>query len=215
MKTAFLVFVCLASASTLSAQDSTRTHTLASILPFRGAHFDWGGGSVPYLDQAKSGASSAEVRISLPLRKYPDWSIALSSTAVLETDTTSYVVPESVTPTSTGYHPQLGSTSVTVGLERRWNQKRIVHGIASFGVGTIENSYNYSRTVNGEWSYHRDHRTTTAIAQAGGGAELNIARWLRMTGMMGYRTGGRMRVPQANGSNGGLTSTFSVLLGKF
>jgi hypothetical protein len=215
MKTRILVLAWLVSASCLTAQDSTRTHTLFGMLPFRGAHLDWGGGSVPYLDQAKSGASSAEVRISLPLRKYPNWSIAVSSSAVLETDTTSYVVPESVTPTSTGYHPQLGSTAVIVGLERRWNQKRLVHGIASFGVGTIENSYNYSRTLNGEWTYHRDHRTTTTIAQVGGGAELNIARWLRMTGTIGYRTGGRMRVPQANGSNGGLTSSFNVLLGKF
>src|SRR4051812_15058993 len=104
----FLAVGCLAAFAAAGAQDSTKAKTLSSILPFRGVHLDWGGGPVPYLDPREQGA--AEVKISLPLRRYPNWSVALTTSTVIDTDTTSYVVPSSLGAGSGGFHPELVST---------------------------------------------------------------------------------------------------------
>jgi hypothetical protein len=215
MKTPMLL-VLFTTASVALGQDTTKTtKTLFSMLPFRGAHVDWGGASVPYLDRSKAGAAALEGRISLPLRRFPDWSVAFAATSVTTTDTTSYVVPGSATPTAAGFHPRLSSDAASFEVERRWNQDRVLHGIAAAGVGTITNSYTYYHYVDGVDERHEDEKTAVTFAMLSGGFELNIARWLRASLVVGYRSGGRMKIPQAKGSNGGLTSAFNLKLGKF
>ena len=216
MKTRLLLVLLTTIASSALAQDTTKaTTTLFSMLPFRGAHLDWGAASVPYLDRGKASASAFDGRISLPLRRFSDWSIAIAATSVTETDTTAYIAPGSVTATSSGFHPRLTSDAASLELERRWNQNRVLHGIASAGIGTITNSYCYFSRVGGVETYHQDEKTVTTFAILSGGGELNIARWLRASLVVGYRSGGRMKVPEAKGANGGLTSAFNFKLGKF
>src|SRR5690242_232758 len=100
MKNRLLLALLTTVASSALAQDTAKTtNTLFSMLPFRGAHVDWGGASVPYLDRSKTGAGALEGRISFPLRRFPDWSLAFAATSVDPTDTTSYVVPASITAT--------------------------------------------------------------------------------------------------------------------
>ena len=195
------------------AQDSTKTRTLSSLLPFRGLHVDLGGGPVPYLDPREQGA--AEMKISLPLRKYPNWSIALTTSTVIDTDTTSYVVPSSVTAGSSGFHPELVSTAVAFEVQKRWDQVGMFHPMGTIAVGSLMNTYSYYEYRSGAETLHEDGKTYMTYGHVAGGAELNITRWMRANVMLGFRSGGRMKIEGAKGSNGGLTMMINVLLGKF
>jgi hypothetical protein len=214
MKAAVLIFAL--AATTALAQDTASTKTRSSALPFRGVHFDWGAARLPYLDRDGQHASAAglDLRLSLPLRRAPDWSVAFA-TNILSNDTTAYVVPASVASGQPGFHPRLTSWSTSLEVQRRWNQRRKLHAIASAGAGTIANSYDYYATTNGTREFHEDEKTRATFATIAGGAELDIARFFRASLMAGYRSGGRMTIPQASGSNGGLTATFNLELGVF
>jgi len=211
-----LTTALLAAASPARGQDTTSTRTLASHLPFTGIHLDWGGGVVPYLDRTTgdSGGIAFAVALMLPLRRFPEWSIGFSATGVAG-DTTGYIAPGSTADYPGGYHPHLVSTSAALEIQRRWNERKIVHWLAGGSVGAIVNSYNYYHTVNGVTTYHQDEKRQVAFAQLSGGGELNIARWLRLDALLGYRTGGRMTIPQATGSNEGLTCLMMLAMGKF
>jgi hypothetical protein len=183
------------------------------MLPFRGVHFDGGGGSVPYLDGHNTGRAAAEVKITFPLRRFPDWSIAVTTSSVKDVDTTSFIVSRS--GWSTPYHPELVSTTAAFEVQRRWDQDRRVHPIGTMSAGALMNTYSYyDQTPDGEFLREPGKRWK-AYGQVSGGAEVTIVRWLRANALLGHRSGGRMTIPGARGSNGGVTMMLNLQLGKF
>src|SRR5215208_1717209 len=132
----FLLICCLASLA--SAQDSTRAGSVSSRLPYRGIHLGLGGGVMPYLDTRMPGAGAAEVKLALTLREFPDWSVAFTTSSVVNTDTTSYRVRGPAFPQGS-FHPDLMSTAIGLEVQRRWDQANVVHPMGTASLGGIMN----------------------------------------------------------------------------
>jgi hypothetical protein len=204
-----LAAVVAAIPSVASGQDTTRT--LFAMLPFRGAHIAFGPGTMPYLDDASPRGASAQVKLMVTLKRFPDWSFGVSSTAIAEGDTTAYVAAG----TSPAIHPHLNSHAGAIEVQRRWTQSKLIHPIVGASVGSIRNNYFYHEFANGRATHHEEQIETTGFVQIAGGLEMNLTRWMRGNGMLGYRSGGRMTIPEANGDNGGVTFFLNLALGKF
>lgn len=216
MNTRFAVLVALMLPATLRAQDSTaktpqKDQTLFERVGLKGVHLALGGGSAPYAARTTKPASYAEFRLGFTLRSLPDWTIAFASNAVADKDTTAYVAPN-----SNGFHPYLRATSSGIEIQRRWSSSKLIHPIATVGAGQLEHSYNYFLfPKTGVWEYHQDEKTTVSYTTVGGGAEVNIAGWVRFAVTVGYRTAGRSSIPFGTATNSGLASVAALEFGRF
>ena len=195
----------------MSAQDSSSSR----IWPFRGAHFDAGGGSLPYLDTHGPASAATEVKITLPLRRFPAWSISFAVSTVVDTDTTSYVVTRVPWSVSNPLHPELISTAVAFELQHRWDEDRQVHPMGTVSAGVLMNTYSYYESVGRGEILRELEKRWKGCGHVAGGAEANIRSWLRVNALLGYRSGGRMTIPSGKGANGGMTTMFNLQLGKF
>lgn len=196
------------------AQDSTDAHregrTLAGTLGLRGMHVGYGGGAVPYLD-APDGAGTLELRLGVSPKRTPGWTFALAASAVMEGDTTRYVVPR-----SNNFHPQMTSTAVGVEVQRRWRRTSLLHPMLVGGVGGITNSYTYwEYPASGGSRFHEDARRTSGYVSLGGGGEVSVFSWMRLAMVMSYRAAEHMRIPDARGTNSGAAGWMLLEFGKF
>jgi hypothetical protein len=173
----FLTLATLAAARPALAQDSTweKGHSWRPWTPWRNVRFDLGLGRVPYLDRNVVGKTAVEVKLISSIKWLPDWSAGVAAASVLDPEQTSYVAPETITPTFSGIHPELISTVVAFEVQRRWDEKHGFHPLTTIDVG--------------------GH--------------------VRASYLLGYRSGGRMTIEQAVGSNGGPTMIVNLQLGKF
>ena len=216
MNTRFAVLVALMLPATLRAQDSTartppKDQTLFERLGLKGVHLALGGGSAPYAGRTTKPGNTGEFRLGFTLRSLPEWTIAFASNAVADEDTTAYVAPN-----SNGFHPYLRATTSGIEIQRRWSSNKLIHPIATVGAGQLEHSYNYFLfPKTGGREYHQDGKTTVSYTTLGGGAELNIAGWVRFAVTVGYRTAGSSSTPFATGSNSGFSSVAVFELGRF
>jgi hypothetical protein len=151
----------------------------------------------------------------LPLRRFPDWSFGAALSSIFDTDTTSFVVPGSNANGTPGFHPDLVSTTLALEVQRRWDQDSQVHPIGTVSAGGLLNTYSCYETRGGVETLHEYGKTWVRFAQVAWGAEVNVTKWMRATAMLGYRSGGRMTIRLASGSNGGMTTMLNVELGKF
>jgi hypothetical protein len=196
------------------AQDSTQVRgegrTLAGTLGLRGMHVGFGGGAAPYLD-TPDGAATSEFRFGVSPKRAPDWAFAVGVTVVTEGDTTGYVVPN-----SNNFHPRMTSTAVGLEVQRRWRRTSILHPMLVAGVGGITNSYTYwEYPAGGDSRLHEDASTTSSYASLGAGGEVSVFSWMRLAVVMSYRAAGRMRIPDARGTNSGAAGWMLLEFGKF
>lgn len=201
---------------TLRAQDSTATaipqnHTLMERLGLGGAHLGLGGGSGPNMGNQSGKESSSEFRLGFTPRRAPDWALAFTLSALMNADTTGYVVPG-----SNGYHPRMAATTTGLEVQRRWRRGQMLHPMAVLGAGQLKNSYNYFKyPKSGGSEFHQEESTGTAYATLAGGGELNVAGWFRVALTVGYRRAGGARIPFGVGNNSGVTSAMLFEMGKF
>lgn len=197
---------CLSAAfaSFAAGQDSTKT--LFENLPVR-PFIAVGPGIMPYLDERSSRAGAEQAKLMLTLRKYPQWSFGVTTTAVMGGDTTTYDAP--------GFKPRLNSHAGALEVQRRWKHTAVLHPIATLAVGRILNAYYYTELVDGRLRQREPETTEVGFVQLAGGGEMNVTRWLRGTALLGYRTGGRMTISEAKGENGGVTFFLNLAFGGF
>ncbi len=216
MNTRFAVLVAVMLPATLLAQDSTlkvpsKEQTLFGRLGLKGAHIAVGGGSAPYSARTTTPGSTSEARLGVTLLRLPGWTIVFAGNAVINGDTTAYVAPN-----TNGYHPRLAAVTSGIEIQRRWSSHRLIHPIATAGVGQLTNSYSYYRyPKTGGSEFHRDEKRTTSYTTFAGGGEINIAGWLRFVMTAGYRFAGASSIPYGTGSNSGFSSVAAFELGRF
>lgn len=196
------------------SSDSVKTappveHTIGRLGWIKSAHIAFGGGEAPYIGRT-GGAQVSEFRLALSLKALPNWTFAMASNGVVDTDTTSYAVG------SNGYHPRLAAYTQSFEIQRRWRNLSIVHPLATAALGSLVTSYNYvEHLTSGASTIHRDQRTSSSFYALAGGGELNVLSWMRATVTIGYRSAGATTLPNRTGSNSGLVVTSLVELGKF
>ena len=214
-RTAGLCFCLgLLGSSSAHGQDSTASRGFWSHFPFSGIHMDLGGGIMPYLDASEPGALSTDGKLSLPIKRWSGWSLGFTSMSVFRPDSTSYVATVPVTGSPT-FHPGLVSMTASLEVQRRWNERRRLHPLAALGGGMILNSYDYFVRTNGDQLRRTDELTKTYFTELSVGAELNLKRHFRATIMAGVRSGGRMKIRDAQGSNGGGFMMLNFEMGRF
>jgi hypothetical protein len=217
LRAALLSAALLSMATTASAQTDgpagqpeRREGTLARTLGLRGAHVSMGGGSVPYLDREERG-NTFETRIGLTFRRLPAWTFALVGTALMDPARTGYEVPG-----SDGFRPLLGVNTGGLEVQHRFGGARTLHPIAFGGFGRINSAYQYVETQRGgDNVFHREGEQSSGYVQLGVGGEANIARWLRMSLVVGYRGAGELNVPAARAANSGRTTALLFSAGRF
>jgi hypothetical protein len=186
--------------------DSLRQTRLWATLGMQGAHLSLGLGGTPYLGGT---AASLETRLGLTPRAIPEWTFAIAAGFVADTRPTAFVAPG-----KDGLRPDLWTSTGGLEVQRRWAGSRGYHPVAAVGVGSVSNSYRYTtRTATG-LSYHQEVHTTQFVSVSAGG-EVGVARWLRASGMVGYRAAGDIGVPHATGTNGGMTFVALLSAGWF
>ena len=216
MNTRFALLVALMLPPTLRAQDSTakvppKDQTLFEGLGLKGMHVALGGGSAPYAARTTKSGTTGEFRLGFTLRGLPDWTIAFASNSVADQDTTAYVAPN-----SNGFHPYLRATSSGIEIQRRWSSIKLIHPIATIGVGQLEHSYNYFLfPKTGGKELRQDEKTSVTYTTLAGGAEVNITGWMRFVMTAGYRTAGLSSIPFGTASNSGFSSAAALELGRF
>jgi hypothetical protein len=205
---------CAAQTAGADGADSVRKqqseHTLSSLIRVRAAHIAFGAGSVPYLNK-ESGGSAAEFRLGISLKSLPDWTFTWASNAVMDQDTTSYVAPR-----SDGYHPLLTSVTQSLEVQRRWRNASVIHPLATAAIGTLTTAYGYYEYPRSGGSIrHQDEKTNSTFYSLAGGGELNIARWMRTTLTLGYRSAAVLKLPAGTSPNSGFMVTSLVEFGRF
>jgi hypothetical protein len=196
-------------AATAQRTTDTAARSMWSALPISGIHFGVGSGYGPYLDRGFGGSRMGEFKLMLTLRKLPEWSVGVVEWSIQASDTTAFAVGE--------YHPPLQSVTSGVLVERRWHREQPIHRIMSVAAGVVDNYYesSYMDPFTGETGYDTYDSRSSLFMQLSGGGEVNLGKWTRVMALIGYRAGGRMTIPGANGSNGGFTLVTSVAFGKF
>jgi hypothetical protein len=210
-----LILSLLIAPLTLPAQDSTakappKDRTLLEKLHLQGVHASLGGGAQPYMGNPSEPGPTSEFRLGFTPQRWPQWTIALTASAVMRGDTTGYLAPGST------YHPTMMATTVGVELQRRWRGSELLHPLVAVSAGQLDNSYNYFKFPRtGGQEFHQDELTSTAYGTIEAGGELNVAGWLRTTLTVGYRKAGSARISLGPGTNSGVLSTILVEMGKF
>ena len=185
-------------------------HTIGRLGWIKSAHIAFGGGQSPYIGRA-GGAQVSEFRLALSLKKLPNWTFAMASSGVVDTDTTSYVAGG-----SQGYHPRLAAHTQSFEIQRRWGNLALVHPVATASIGSLVTSYNYwERLTSGAKVVHNDERTSSSFYALAAGGELNVLSWMRAMLTVGYRGAGATTLPNRIASNSGVVVTSLVELGKF
>jgi hypothetical protein len=210
---ALTTILWLSFAGVAGTQDTTSTaskpQTLFGLSFLKAAHFDLGAGAVPYLRYGSG--QTTQIRVSMVFNALPDWTFAVGSGGIIVGDTTSYVAPG-----SNGYHPFLGENTTGVEVQRRWNPSALFHPMATVGLGTLRESYQYVHfSTDGGSTSHRDNPLTTTYFDVAAGGELNLTGWMRLTPTAGYRQAAAYALPTGTMRNSGLTITSLLEFGRF
>ena len=153
-------------------------------------HVAVGRSLAPY--QGRSLHPTDEFRLGFTLPQLPQWAFAYAAGGAKgPRDSASFFVPTCVkglfevmpgTPV-TGCHPDIPATSDAFEVQYRWNHTRSVHPLASVALGRVETGYDLIRGKGIRFDSAQSSRFVTV----GGGGELNLARWLHVTAIAGYR----------------------------
>jgi hypothetical protein len=168
--------------------------------------------------QFNGGSSTlGEARIAGAWCRWPAVTVAYTNSAYWP-HPTAYVAPDSA-----GLHPQLYSNLHGVEVQGRWPDDRRVHFIATAGVGSLETQYEFwrlkpleQRKINDFTDHVVEGRSTSHYADASVGAELTIAKLLRLYSLVGVRRSGTIDTPEVSASPfNGAFATVTLGFGKF
>ena len=216
MRTTRLLLAAIALPVSLHAQDSTQTprprdSTLLEKLGLRGVQVSFGGGAAPYRGRATGTAGTAEFRLGFTPRSHSEWTIAVTNSMVTDPDTAGYVAPGSTT-----FHPRMMEAASGIELQRRWSGSTLLHPMAQVGAGQMSNAYKYySYPSTGGRTLRSDDSNAAAYVTAGGGAELNVSSWMRISLTASYRKAGETAISFGRGSSSGVSSAMLLEFGRF
>lgn len=216
MFTSRLLVAALALPLTLHAQDSTQAprpkdSTLLEKIGLRGVHVSFGGGSAPYRGRATGPASTSEFRLGFTPRAHSEWTVAFTSSLVMDADTARYVALG-----SSSYHPQMMETASGIELQRRWHGTAMLHPMAVVGAGQMANAYRYVLyPKTGGRTFHSEEDSNAAYVTAGAGGELNVSSWMRIGLTVAYRKAGETSIAFGRGSSSGVATVMLFEFGRF
>lgn len=184
----------------------------------RHAHVASGQSLIPYQGRALHRAD--EFRLGFTLQQLPDWAVAYAyGHASPPFDSAAFFAPAcdnanlveipAGKPVA-GCHPTIVANSSALEVQYRWHPTRSVHPLASVTLGRLTTGYFFVPLGKKRFI---DSLQSSTIVTLGGGGELNLARWLHLTAVVGYRQSFGKTIPNGSVSNSGLTVTSLLVVG--
>jgi hypothetical protein len=173
----------------------------------------------PY--QGRPLRQAVEERLGITLKQLPHWAVSVAaSIPSARLDSSAFVAPAcyNATPAEVqsgkdaGCHPLIGEPAEGLEMQYRWSPTQSVHPLASVALGTVTNWYGYrTRTT----FHQHDSLQHSTVVTLGGGGEFNLARWLHVALIGGYRESvGGKTIPNETVSHSGFTLTSLLIVGK-